>query len=260
MSQPDGSTVLYEVGDGIATITMNRPEARNALSRALQRDLSAAFARADADDEVRVVILTGAGVAFTAGVDLKEFGETGGQNDGERADIWAAMSACSKPIVGAINGPAITGGFEVALACDVLIAGRSARFADTHGRVGVLPGAGLSQRLSRAIGIYRAKYLSLTGNFLDGETAMEWGLVSHVVEDDALMDTARQVARDMLGLQPHMLPAMKKVIDDGFAMTFGEAMPMESKRSRAQIQDADAWRGAGAAFEGVRERGRSQNE
>ena len=89
---------------------------------------------------------------------------------------------------------------------------------------------------------------------------MEWGLVSHVVEDDALMDTARQVARDMLGLRPHMLPAMKQVIDDGFAMTFGDAMPMESKRSRAQIQDADAWRGAGAAFEGVRERGRSQNE
>ena len=202
----------------------------------------------------------GAGPAFTAGVDLKEFGESGGRDDGERADIWESMGTCTKPIVGAVNGPAITGGFEVALACDVLIAGRSARFADTHGRVGVLPGAGLSQRLSRAIGIYRAKYLSLTGNFLDGETAMEWGLVSHLVDDEALMDTARQVATDMLGLQPHMLPAMKKVIDDGFAMTFGDAMPMESKRSRDQVREADAWRGAGAAFEGVRERGREQNE
>lgn len=259
MSQPDGSTVLYEVEDAIATITMNRPEARNALSMALQRDLSAALARADADDAVRVVILTGAGKAFTAGVDLKEFGQTGGKNEGERPDIWKAIDVCTKPIIGAVNGPAITGGFEVALACDVLVAGRSARFADTHGRVGVLPGAGLSQRLSRAIGIYRAKYLSLTGNFLDGETAFEWGLVSHVVDDDALMETARRIARDMLGLQPHMLPAMKMVIDDGFAMTFGDAMPMESERSRAQIREADAWRGAGEAFADVRDRGREQN-
>ena len=86
------------------------------------------------------------------------------------------MDACTKPIIGAINGPAITGGFEIALACDVLIASTHARFADTHGRVGVLPGAGLSQRLSRAIGIYRAKYLSLTGNFLSASQAAEWGL------------------------------------------------------------------------------------
>ena len=258
MNESDGSTVLYEVEDGIATITMNRPEARNALSMALQRDLSAAFARADEDEEVRVVILTGAGPAFTAGVDLKEFGQTGGSTDEDRPDIWGAMDGCSKPIVGAVNGPAITGGFEVALACDVLIAGRSARFADTHGRVGVLPGAGLSQRLPRAIGIYRAKYLSLTGNFLDGQTAFDWGLASHLVDDEELMDTARQVARDMLGLQPHMLPAMKQVIDDGFAMTFGDAMPMESKRSHEQVHQANAWRGAGAAFADVRDRGREQ--
>jgi len=258
MSESDGSTVLYEVEDGIATITMNRPEARNALSMALQRDLSASFARADSEEEVRVLILTGAGPAFTAGVDLKEFGQTGGSADEDRPDIWGAMDGCSKPIVGAVNGPAITGGFEVALACDVLVAGRSARFADTHGRVGVLPGAGLSQRLPRAIGIYRAKYLSLTGNFLDGQTAFDWGLVSHLVDDAALMDTARQIARDMLGLQPHMLPAMKQVIDDGFAMTFGDAMPMESERSREQVRQADAWRDAGAAFSDVRDRGREQ--
>ena len=187
MTQTALETVLYEVEDGVATITMNRPEARNALSMQLQRDVTTAFERAEEDAAVRVVILTGAGKAFTAGVDLKEFGQTGGKTaPEERGDIWAAMDRCSKPIIGAVNGPAITGGMEVALACDVLIAARSARFADTHGRVGVLPGAGLSQRLSRAIGIYRAKYLSLTGNFLDGETAFEWGLVSHVVDDDAL--------------------------------------------------------------------------
>ena len=255
----DYETLMLERDGAIATLTLNRPESLNAMTRQMGVELNDAFAQVRDDTQARVLIVTGAGRAFTAGLDLKELGQSG-FSERTIGDLQEVVTGVGKPIIGAINGFAITGGFEVALACDVLIAGRSARFADTHGRVGVLPGAGLSQRLSRAIGIYRAKYLSLTGNFLDGETAMEWGLVSHVVEDDALMDTARQVARDMLGLQPHMLPAMKRVIDDGFAMTFGEAMPMESKRSRAQIQDADAWRGAGAAFEGVRERGRSQNE
>ena len=261
MSTPTAPLVLYEATDSIATITLNRPDARNALSTALQGAICDAFARATSDDEVRVVIFTGAGPAFCAGVDLKEFGTlTGDPDDPTRPDAWVAMDACPKPIIGAINGPAITGGFELALACDLLVAGRSARFADTHGRVGVIPGAGLSQRLSRAIGIYRAKYLSLTGNFLSAEQAYEWGLVSHLVDDGALLPTARQIATDMLGLLPPMLPAMKAVIDDGFAETFGAGMRLESERSMQHMRDVDPRRDASAAFEGVRERGRAQRE
>ena len=253
------STVLYEANEGLATITLNRPHAKNALSSALMRDLTAALESATQDEAIRVVILTGAGDAFCAGVDLKEFGQLQGSADpAERPDCWRAMDACTKPIIGAINGPAITGGFEIALACDVLIAGTHARFADTHGRVGVLPGAGLSQRLSRAIGIYRAKYLSLTGNFLSAREAADWGLVSHVVEDAALLPTARQIAQDMLGLMPHMLPAMKAMIDDGFSTSFGEGMQLEAQRSRDQIKKMKPQQGASAAFEAVRERGRSQ--
>jgi enoyl-CoA hydratase len=192
-------------------------------------------------------------------MDLKEFGQLeDSPGDGPQPDCWRSMAACPKPIIGAINGAAITGGFEVALACDVLIAGESARFADTHGRVGVLPGAGLSQRLARAIGIYRAKYLSLTGNFLSAREAAEWGLVSHVVPDDELMPTARQVAEDMLGLMPHMLPGVKTLIDDGFATSFGEGMALEQRRSQEQIAQMKPQKGASAAFEAVRERGRSQ--
>lgn len=261
MSDPEGSTVLYEADGGIAAITLNRPHARNALSTALQRDLVAAFDRASGDNDVRVVILTGAGNAFCAGVDLKEFGQLDGNADARHAETaWDAMSRCAKPIIGAVNGPAITGGFEIALACDVLIAGENARFADTHGRVGVLPGAGLSQRLPRAIGIYRAKYLSLTGNFLSAQTAGEWGLVSHVVPDDALLTTAREIATDMLGLVPHMLPGVKSMIDDGFDLPFGEAMPMEAKRARAQMKNMKPQKAASAAFAGVRERGRAQKD
>lgn len=261
MSDAAPATVRYELDEGIATLTLGRPEARNALSGALMRDLSAALERAEADPAVRVLILTGAGPAFCAGVDLKEFGRLDGPSDpAERPDCWRAMDACEKPILGAINGPAITGGFELALACDLLVAGESARFADTHGRVGVLPGAGLSQRLPRAIGIHRAKYLSLTGNFLSASQAAEWGLVSHVVPDEALMRTARSIARDMLGLMPAMLPAIKALIDDGHALAFGDAMRLESERSRAQIASMKPQQGASAAFEGVRERGRAQKE
>lgn len=261
MNEPDGSTILYAVEDGIATITLNRPHAKNALSTGLQRDLSVGFDRATADEGVRVVILTGAGDAFCAGVDLKEFG-TLGDGDGPRdvPSCWDAMERCPKPIIGAVNGVAITGGFEVALACDVLIAGESARFADTHGRVGVLMGAGLSQRLPRAIGIHRAKYLSLTGNFLSAAQAYDWGLVSHVVPDAQLAATARQVAEDMLGLMPHMLPEVKAIIDDGFAETFGDGIALESERSRAQIRAMKPQKGASAALAGVRERGRAQSK
>ncbi len=253
------STVLYEVRDGVATITLNRPRAKNALSTALMRDLTNALETASRDEVVRVVILTGAGDAFCAGVDLKEFGQASDEADSQQQpNCWDAMEACVKPIIGAVNGPAITGGFEIALACDVLIAGRNARFADTHGRVGVLPGAGLSQRLSRAVGIYRAKYLSLTGNFLSAADAAEWGLVSHVVDDDALITTARRIADDMLGLMPHMLPAMKELIDDGFEAPFGEGMKLESRRSIEYVRKMKPMQGANAAFEDVRRRGRSQ--
>lgn len=253
------STVLYESDGGVATITLNRPHVKNAISTALQRDLTAAIGKASTDDSVRVLILTGAGDAFCAGVDLKEFGQLDGDpNNTERPNCWRAIDACPKPILGAVNGPAITGGFEIALACDLLIASTSARFADTHGRVGVLPGAGLSQRLPRAIGIYRAKYLSLTGNFLSAAEAAEWGLVSHVVPDAELMPLARRIAEDMLGLMPHMLPAVKAVIDDGFDATFAEGLRLEARRAVEQIRNMKPQKAASAAFADVRERGRTQ--
>jgi enoyl-CoA hydratase len=254
-------TVRYAVRDEIAHVTLDRPEARNALSTALMRDLTAAFVRAGTDPGVRVVILTGAGKAFCAGVDLKEPATPASETvaPGERPAVWRAMEACRRPIIGAINGAAITGGFELALACDVLVASTNARFADTHARVGVIPGAGLSQRLSRAIGIYRAKYLSLTGNFLSAEQAYEWGLVSHVVPPEQLDDAALVVARDMLSVLPPMLEPYKALIDEGFAQEFGAAMDLESRRSAAHIEAMGAWAGARGALEAVRERGRERS-
>jgi Enoyl-CoA hydratase/carnithine racemase len=225
--------------DGVAVVTLNRPEAMNALSRALRLALRQAMMELDGDASVKVIVLTGAGErAFTAGLDLKELSTDplgmGAANATDPADNPArALLATSKPIIGAINGVAITGGFEVALACDVLICSTNARFADTHARVGITPGWGLSQKLSRVIGPYRAKELSLTGNFLDARTAYEWGLVNRVVEPGELMETALTLARQMADIEAEMLVTYKAMIDDGYEKSLGEGLALEHERSMA---------------------------
>jgi enoyl-CoA hydratase len=161
-------------------------------------------------------------------------------------------------VIGAVNGVAITGGFEVALACDFLIASPNARFADTHGRVGIMPGWGLSQRLSRLIGLGRAKQYSLTGNFLDAETALAWGLVNEVVSAELLLPRAKELARDIASMDANMVQAYKKLIDDGYALPFGEAMALEHQISKARNAGVSA-----AEVEqrrrAVMERGRAQS-
>ncbi|MGH6652392.1 MAG: enoyl-CoA hydratase [Sphingopyxis sp.] len=240
------SLVLITRDDAVATVTLNRADAMNALSKALRADLAAAMRALAADDSVRAIVLTGAGErAFTAGLDLKELGaDTSnlGAANATSADEnpVKAIELCPQPVIGAINGVAITGGFEVALACDIRIASTNARFADTHARVGVMPGWGLSQKLSRLIGISRAKELSLTGNFLDAETACSWGLVNRVVAPADLLPAAQALARDIASADPAMVRAYKSLIDDGYALPFGEAMALEQARSSAVNRSVSA--------------------
>jgi enoyl-CoA hydratase len=253
--------VLVAIDGPVATVTMNRPEAMNALSRSLRIQLAAAMRRLEADESVRAVILTGAGErAFTAGLDLKELGQEGlaaANADGADDNPVKAVELLSKPCIGAINGVAITGGFELALACDVLIASDKARFADTHARVGIMPGWGLSQKLSRLIGPYRARELSLTGNFLDATTAAAWGLVNRVVPAAELMATAAKLATDMATIDPKFSAAYKKLIGDGYATTFADGMALEAKRSIAANSKVEAG-AVEAARAAVQARGRSQ--
>jgi enoyl-CoA hydratase len=229
--------ILVNISDQIALVTLNRPEAMNALSRALRSALYRTMTDLAANDDVSVVVLTGAGRAFTAGLDLKELGSDpdglGAANaEGAEENPVLAIRECPKPVIGAINGVAITGGFEVALACDVLIASTQARFADTHARVGIMPGWGLSQRLSRVIGPYRAKELSLTGNFLDAQTACDWGLVNRVVEPDALLPSAMKLAADMASIPAETLRQYKAIIDGGYDLPLGEGLAFEHQQSR----------------------------
>jgi enoyl-CoA hydratase len=261
MSEP---VLSVERNDGVVTVTLNRPQAMNALSTSLRVALRTTFAELSADPAVEVVILTGAGErAFCAGLDLKELG--GEAPSAERAEdaiaggdnLVTAIERCPAPVIGAVNGVAITGGFELALACDVLIASTHARFADTHARVGILPGWGLSQKLSRLVGIQRAKAISLTGNFVSADEALAIGLVSRVVAPQALLPTALQLANDMRSCVPETLRAYKKIIDEGFAQPFGEAIRLEARANREHAkqlrpEDIAARRAA------IQARGRSQ--
>ncbi len=223
-------SVIRIKSDGpVATIVLNRPEALNALSSGLCRELCKALSDLDADISTHVIILTGSGErAFSAGVDLKELGSN---PDVLKLiaefDPVKALEHCRKPIIGAINGVAITGGLELALGCDFLIASSTARFADTHARVGLLPGWGLSQRLSRTIGVYRARQFSLTGNFLGAESALAWGLVNEVIAPEALLARARTLADDIAGADPMLIGAYKALINRGFEAPFGSALEME---------------------------------
>jgi len=245
--------------DGIATLTLNRPTAMNALDSELRGAIQETFASLRDEDETRVVILTGSGRAFSAGIDLKELGSPSPKRRPESSEfsMVGAMHAYPWPIIGAVNGHAITGGFELALACDVLVASTAAVFADTHARVGIVPGWGLSQKLPRLIGIGRAKELSFTGNFLGAEQAERWGLVNRVVAPDELLPACLQLAKDMLSCDPPSLRRYKQMIDEGYATTFGEGIALEARASLEHLAGVTPETVA-ARRAGVQQRGRSQ--
>ena len=229
--------VLCTRDGSIAEVTLNRPEVMNALSFDLRAELTSTFRNLANDRSCEIVILTGAGKAFTAGLDLKELGgETSSGNkttDTSVIDLSGAVDLLKVPLIGAINGFAITGGFELALMCDILIASTKARFADTHARVGVVPGWGLSQRLPRLVGINRAKELSLSGNFLDAQTAYNWGLVNRVVDPDDLLPSARALAQDILSTDRPTREAMLDIMDKGWNTTLAEGLDVEAVANKS---------------------------
>ena len=257
--------VLVDVADRVAVITLNRPEQRNALNRDVRRELPAAISRCDADDDVDVMILTGADPAFCAGVDLKEFG-SGQVQQGEgfaevgdgRTNFRGALPPHTKPLIGAINGVAVTGGFEVALNCDFLVASDRARFADTHARVGVMPGWGLTVLLAQRVGIARAKQMSFTGNYVDARTAYEWNLVNEVVPHEELLPYCRKLAADIVSNDQLGVRRMLQTYNEVTGTTIDEGWKIEARVSRE-------WEGPGfdpASIEARRmqvvERGRRQ--
>ncbi|NNE73661.1 MAG: enoyl-CoA hydratase [Acidimicrobiales bacterium] len=250
------SVTLTSIDGPVATLTLNRPEARNALNTELLGALAAGMATLDADPEVAAIVLTGADPAFCAGLDLKALAEgsqaVGGTRDA--ATPGAPFAPTSKPVIGAINGPAVTGGFEIALHCDFLIASEQASFADTHARVGIMPGWGLSVRLPLAVGYARAKQISLTGNFVDAATALRWGLVNEVVPHADVVTRAQQLGADIASVPAAARIRYRQLYDEHADLR--AALLHEGQVSAAFTFDRDA---LAASREAIQARGRTQS-
>ncbi|HYS30771.1 MAG TPA: enoyl-CoA hydratase [Streptosporangiaceae bacterium] len=249
--------VLAEVADQVAVVTLNRPERRNAISAGLLAGLREALAGLDARADVRAIVLTGADPAFCAGLDLAELGQPGGALPA--AARAPGLPGLATPLIGAVNGPAVTGGLELALACDFLVASERARFADTHARVAVMPGWGLTVALPEAVGLRRAREMSATGNFVGARTALEWGLVNHVVPHEDLMTFSRGLAADIASADPPAVRAILATYDRAAGITGGPARKVEAQaHARWHADGIDAARVA-SRRDAVIQRGRSQN-
>jgi len=223
----------HDENSRVAIVTLNRPDARNAISPDLAEQLPACIRRADDDPSVRAIVLTGADPAFCAGFDLRDVGSGKKKGTNPHPGFWGALPPTRVPIIGAINGAAVTGGFEIALACDFLIASDRARFADTHAKVGMIPGWGLTVVLPRLIGAGRARRMSVTAEFIDAQRALEWGLVTEVVEHSRLLDRALEIAATIAANNGPAVSAIRDLYDEVAPLGHGdEAFAVENRRAR----------------------------
>jgi enoyl-CoA hydratase len=233
--------VLVERRGRVAVLTLNRPEKRNALSAEMTAEIADQITGLDADDAIGALVLTGADPAFCAGFDLRTLGS---ELAGTRALRWEGekrrlglLPPHRKAIIGAINGPAVTGGLELALGCDFLIASERASFADTHARVGVMPGGGMTIRLPELVGLDRAKRMSLTGEFIDANTALAWGLVTELTSHELLLSRAIELASSIASLDAVVVAELRQMYEDIGAMVGYEAWIAEQAWSRKWIQE-----------------------
>lgn len=233
----DTPLLLHRQGT-VVELTLNRPDVLNAMNHALVSALTGTLRELSADDSVRVIILTGAGRAFSCGLDLKELSAPGAMEKFDWHDegsLFAVAHACPHPIISAVNGFAITGGLELAMLGDFLIASDKAVFADTHARVGLTPSWGLTQVLPRLIGVNRARQMSLTGEFVSAETAEKWGLVNEMVPDGQLMDRARALAGQIAETDRSTMVNIRGLIGQSQELLFKAAMAREFEVFDAHI-------------------------
>lgn len=230
--------VLFDVEKQIAVITLNRPERRNAINQQLLVHLYNALDAVAARGDIRVAIITGNGPSFCAGLDLDAIGrENLFDPRGDGSDLPDLMRACNKPIIGAINGHAVTGGFELALNCDFLIAAENAQFCDTHARIGIHPGWGMTQLLQQTVGQRRAKQISFSCQPIYAHTALAWGLVNEVLPREHLLDRAKAIAAQIVQTDPQLLGIIKTLIENRNRNPLEQAMDKERSGFRQYIRE-----------------------
>lgn len=244
-------TLRYELADGIATVTINRPEKNNAISMEMRADFRALADELYTDEGVRVVVFTGTGKTFSVGADVSTF-ETDWNTPVFRANtrlltnFFNDLEALEKPLIAAINGTCVGGGLELALACDLRLAARSARFGLPENNLGLIPGIGGCSRLVKLVGFGRAKELVLTGEIISAEDAHRYGLVSRVVDDDALLPEARGLAERLSAKAPQALGIAKRVLQNCVSADLGTARTLESFGQSILIKTADHREGVNA--------------
>lgn len=222
------ATIILEKKGQVARIILNRPKALNALNLPILQELKAAVEEIQQDDKIDVVILTGAGKAFCAGMDLKALSDPAGEDPLPLAlEVFERIENLDRVVIAAVNGFALTGGLELALACDFIIASDKAAFGDTHVRVGLIPGGGDSQKLPRLLGIAKAKELLFTCDFISGEEAARIGLANRVVPAEKLEVTCQEIAEKILQGDRAALRKMKAIVNQGMKLDAGAAYFME---------------------------------
>lgn len=257
----DYSTIIYEKYDRIARITLNRPEVLNAMSNAMMDELCQAVDEIAKDKDIDVMIITGAGRGFCAGRDLKE-ALSFDQAPKAQAGIMEKIRNLAIPTICAVNGHAVTGGLELAISCDIIIASEKAVFADTHARAGLVPGGGMSQILPRLVGPNRAKEISFTGRYISAKEACQIGLVNRVVPHDQLMEVSERLAKEILGCNQKALRRGKSLIEKGLTLGLEAGLVLESlerlrwREEQREITSEEAEK----AKERVLRKGRSQQK
>ncbi len=245
------ATILTSVDAGVATITINRPKALNALNLQVLTDITAAAAGFDADDSVKAIIITGSEKAFAAGADIKEMADLDFAT-AYKADWfagWSRLTAVRKPIITAVGGYALGGGCELAMMGDILVAATTAKFGQPEINLGVLPGMGGSQRLTRAIGKAKAMDLCLTGRMMDAEEAERSGLVARVVAPEELLSTANAIARTIAAKSRIASAMVKEAVNAAFEMPLEQGLRYERRLFHSVLATNDQSEGMAAFVE-----------
>lgn len=244
--------IVEDVDKHVKLIKLNRPEALNALNLELRKNLAEVFTEFSNNDDIRAIVITGNEKAFVAGADLKEFLEVSGPFDTLLNDIrkyWKPIKECSKPIISAVNGFALGGGCELAMHTDIIVAGENAKFGQPEIKVGIIPGAGGTQRLTRVVGKYKAMRLLLTGDFITGREAYEMGLVSIVVPDDEVLNIALDFANKISKLPLLSVKFIKELVNTSYNAPLETLLALEEKSFQLLFSTEDQKEGMRAFIE-----------
>ena len=243
--------LLERPAEAVALVRINRPEARNALNLEVRKLLSRYLTELSEDSTTRAVVITGNEKSFAAGADIKEMADLGTIEALQRGihRLWQSIGSCRKPVIAAVSGYALGGGCELAMTCDIIVAGESASFGQPEVKIGILPGGGGTQRLTRAVGKYKAMKYVLTGELFSAREALDMGLVSEVVPDPEVEGRAIDLARQIAALPPLAVQLAKEAVIAGMDAPLTSALALEAKSLQILFSSHDQKEGMRAFIE-----------